>query len=36
MQGAESGEWRLSQDRFYRQLIARADKRFAAHLERLK
>jgi hypothetical protein len=25
----------VSQDRFYRQLIARADKRFTAHLERL-
>jgi hypothetical protein len=26
----------VSQDRFYRQLIAKAEKRFAAHLERLK
>jgi hypothetical protein len=26
----------VSQDRFYKRLIARADKRFAAHLERLK
>jgi hypothetical protein len=26
----------VSQHRFYRQLIARADKRFTAHLERLK
>jgi hypothetical protein len=25
-----------SQQRFYRQLIAKADKRFAAHLDRLK
>src|SRR5229473_2274318 len=25
-----------SQDRFYKQLIVKADKRFAAHLERLK
>ena len=31
--GDKSG---ASQDRFYKQLIARADKRFAAHLERLK
>jgi hypothetical protein len=26
----------VSQDRFYKQLIAKADKRFAAHLEGLK
>jgi hypothetical protein len=26
----------VSQDRFYKRLIAKADKRFAAHLERLK
>jgi hypothetical protein len=31
--GDKSG---VSQDRFYKQLIAKADKRFAAHLERLK
>jgi|SRR5262249_44725988 hypothetical protein len=31
--GDKSG---VSQDRFYRQLIAKADKRFTAHLERLK
>ena len=26
----------VSQDRFYKQLIAKADRRFTAHLERLK
>jgi hypothetical protein len=26
----------VSQDRFYKQLIALADKRFAAHLQQLK
>src|SRR6266849_11087391 len=26
----------MSQDRFYKQLIAKADKRFTAHLKRLK
>jgi len=26
----------VSQGRFYKQLVAKADKRFAAHLERLK
>jgi hypothetical protein len=26
----------VSQDRFYKQLIAKADKRFTVHLERLK
>jgi hypothetical protein len=31
--GDKSG---VSQDRFYRQLIAKADKRLTAHLERLK
>jgi len=31
--GDKSG---VSQGRFYKQLIATADKRFAAHLERLK
>jgi multimeric flavodoxin WrbA len=31
--GDKSG---MSQGRFYKQLIATADKRFAAHLERLK
>ncbi|MFL5092369.1 MAG: type II toxin-antitoxin system RelE/ParE family toxin [Xanthobacteraceae bacterium] len=31
--GDKSG---VSQHRFYKQLIAKADKRFAAHLERLK
>jgi hypothetical protein len=31
--GHKSG---VSQHRFYKQLIAKADKRFAAHLERLK
>lgn len=31
--GDKSG---VSQQRFYKQLIAKADKRFAAHLERLK
>jgi hypothetical protein len=31
--GDKSG---VSQARFYKQLIAKADKRFAAHLERLK
>ncbi len=31
--GDKSG---LSRDRFYRQLIAKADARFAAHLQRLK
>jgi len=31
--GDKSG---VSQRRFYKQLIAKADKRFAAHLERLK
>ncbi|MFL5044660.1 MAG: type II toxin-antitoxin system RelE/ParE family toxin [Xanthobacteraceae bacterium] len=31
--GDKSG---ASQHRFYKQLIAKADKRFAAHLERLK
>jgi hypothetical protein len=31
--GDKSG---VSQGRFYKQLIAKADKRFAAHLERLK
>jgi hypothetical protein len=31
--GNKSG---VSQERFYKQLIAKADKRFSAHLERLK
>jgi len=31
--GDKSG---IGQDRFYKQLIAKADKRFTAHLERLK
>src|ERR1700738_507522 len=31
--GDKSG---VSQDRFYKQLIAKADRRFTAHLERLK
>ena len=31
--GDKSG---VGQDRFYKQLIAKADKRFTAHLERLK
>jgi hypothetical protein len=31
--GDKSG---VSQDRFYKQLIAKADRRFAAHLERLR
>jgi len=31
--GDKSG---VNQERFYKQLIAKADKRFAAHLERLK
>jgi len=31
--GDKSG---VSQDRFYKQLIAKADKRFVAHLERLQ